>query len=145
MELGDGGCALEGGGERCQRAQKGELKLNFSLEQSFEELLQSQPSTQAVSCTVWPQQSLNRVGSVWPLPCNTKTHPWRNSPLPAVSTRHFGVSHTGSDHKGGWTPAQRHLSPPISVSVALCMFTFSCLSWGEFCTSGKCLVWDCRW
>lgn len=45
MELGDGGRALEGGGERCQRAQKDELKLNFSLELSFEELLQSQPFT----------------------------------------------------------------------------------------------------
>lgn len=49
---GDGGCALEGGGERCQRAQKDELKLNFSLKLSFEELLQSQPFAQAVSSTV---------------------------------------------------------------------------------------------
>lgn len=49
---GDGGCALEGGRERCPRAQKDELKLNFSLKLSFEELLQSQPFTQAVNSTV---------------------------------------------------------------------------------------------
>lgn len=49
---GDGGCALEGGGERCQRAKIDELKNNFSLKLSFEELLQLQPFTQAVNCTV---------------------------------------------------------------------------------------------
>lgn len=49
---GDGGCALEGGGERCQMFIFLSLKLNFSLKLSFEELLQSQPFTQAGSSTV---------------------------------------------------------------------------------------------
>lgn len=76
---GDGGCALEGGGERCQRAQRDELKLISSLKLSFEEQLQSQPFLQAVNSTVWPQQSLNWVDFVLPLPCSSKTHPWRTA------------------------------------------------------------------